>query len=271
MRDPDAPSGAEAAVAYALSAAGTMLWVGCVIPAGRLAEGGVFDDRATPMGRSAILLVPGLLLLILGPVSALIARGVNGRRGVLAATDTFVCMYASIAITLRGRGQGATFWALTSAMGVLGLLSLLETVRYARAGARGRAPPHIRGLRLALAILILLMPSWFLVEEGRELASLLSPFAFVALSAAGEKFSTSSRALRRVAAFQHLLVAAHLFIALRYTVFDGEPAFEKIGHAGYAVVAGSALLAGLALVQVAMFLRPAGRSEPALPATAAVA
>src|SRR6188474_1311636 len=96
MREPAGPSGVEAAVAYALSGAGTMLWVGCVLPAGKLLDAGLLEDLATPMYRQSILLVPGLLLLILGPVSAVISRGINGRRGVLAATDTFVCLYASI-------------------------------------------------------------------------------------------------------------------------------------------------------------------------------
>jgi hypothetical protein len=248
--DPEAPSRVEAAVAYALSSAGTLLWVGCVLPAGRLEGVGLLSDHATPLYREAVLLVPALLLLILGSTLLLLTRGVVGMRGALAAIDTFVCLYAAVALDVCFPCQGTTFWVLTGLLALLGALSAIETARYLRAGARGLPAPTLAGARLALALLVLLAPARLLVQDGTELASLLAPFGFVAFSAAGSRIARTVRGLRVVGGVLLAAIAAHLFVTIRFTVFDAPPRFTSVGPAGWAVTVGAGVLVALATVGV---------------------
>ena len=83
------PSKSFSALAYALAAAGTFLWVGCVLPSGSLLEASDKTDAATPMFRQAHMLVPTLLLLVLLPArggalqaASGIARSARRRRHV---------------------------------------------------------------------------------------------------------------------------------------------------------------------------------------------
>jgi hypothetical protein len=242
-------------VAYAVAAVGTMLWVACVIPAGALQDPALLEDWSTPMHRAAILIVPALLLLIAGPVGVTLSRGAVGKRGVLAATDTFVCLYAAVAVAVEGAGTSLTYWTLAALMLFLGVLSLVEVLRYARAAARGAPAPRVAGVRLAVALLVLLMPSWFLVEDGRELASLLVPFAFVAVSAGGARLARTSQGLRLTAGILHTAMAAHLLVTLRYQLFDAEPRFSSVAPPGFAVLGASAVLLLLAIAHVGVLLR----------------
>src|SRR5687767_13418696 len=110
--------------AYAISAAATMLWVGCVLPAGHLADASLLEDFRTPIHRTPVLLVPALLLLIVAPVAVTIARTTVGLRAILASTDAFVCIYAAVALWALEPCQGVMFRVLDGALVVLGLLSI---------------------------------------------------------------------------------------------------------------------------------------------------
>ena len=58
-----APSRLASFLAYALSGATTLLWVGCAIPSGPLVVASAISDAATPLHRESLKLVPALLLL----------------------------------------------------------------------------------------------------------------------------------------------------------------------------------------------------------------
>jgi CDP-diglyceride synthetase len=140
-----------------------------------------------------------------------------------------------------------TAWILVGLMFALAALAVLDAVailRAPRAGRRGSA-----GLRLALSLLVLLTPAWLLVQSHRELASLLVPFGFVALSAATESAARTERSLRRTAALLQFLIAAHLFVTLRYTIFENQPAVRDMGAFGTATLAIAVLAALLALLR----------------------
>ena len=47
--DPYLPTPRGRAIAYAISMLGTLLWAGCVLPAGRIADG-FLEDLSTPWG-----------------------------------------------------------------------------------------------------------------------------------------------------------------------------------------------------------------------------
>ena len=102
---PDAsPGRIETSLAYAGAALSSLVWVGCVVPGVRVPVGEP-DDAWTPMGLNPLLLVPALLVLVAGPVAAVLARGVAAHRSLLAAGDAFPPR--SIASTL-------TVWLLSA-------------------------------------------------------------------------------------------------------------------------------------------------------------
>lgn len=214
----------------------TLLWVGCVVPAGTLAADGLLEDAATPMHREAVLLVPALLLLTVLPVGFTLSRREEGVMTVLASTDAFVALYAGIALLVRQpvtSPAAVTAVALLFGLGALSILEALRAVRAARDDAV-RVPGSLRGARLALCVLVLMVPATFLLEEGTERASWLGPFLFVAVSAAGVSFARSGRGLRLTAALLQLLLAVHVAITLRWTLLeaDGDHAIAVLGLPG---------------------------------------
>lgn len=294
----DPPTRTGATLAYAISALTTLLWLGCVLPAGRLA-GQVQDDlAATPMQREKWLLVPALLLLIIGPTGFVLSRTRAGRLSVLAGMDAFVALYAGLwfaqsvevrlwpalgllvvvllflvasmlprfrpgLVVLLGVGAGALagLLALRSAgplgAGLLaayvavGLLSTYEAARVLRAGPDRGIAPSLRGVRLAVCTLALLAPAWLFIflQDGRDMGSFVAPFAFIAVSAAGATLTRAPLGLRLTGAILQVVLAAHVLITLRYTVFDAEPRLADLNPVGRATLALAALIALLALLQ----------------------
>jgi hypothetical protein len=238
-----------------------------VLPAGTLRDPSLIDDAATPVHRAAVLLVPALLLLVIGPVGTTLTRGLVPLRAVLAATDALVCIYAAIAVPAEIGVRGVTAGILVALMGVLALLSVADAVQILR--VRRTAGRGSTSLRLALSLLVLLTPSWFLVQSDRELASLLAPFGYVALSAAAESAARSERALRRTAALLQTVVAAHFLIALRYTIEEETPAIREVGAFGRTTLVLAGVVLGLAVLRL-LALRRRG-SSPAPRATVAAA
>jgi hypothetical protein len=260
---PDAPRRIEAVSAYAVAVLATLVWVGCVLPAGEVpGVSPLGDDSATPIHREAWLLVPALVLLVLVPVGMVLAPSKTGRLAILAATDGFVCLFAGLALTFR-RGlpeavtlQGNTVRVLVLLMYLVAVLSVIELWDLLLGGGR-RGTWASKGLRLALALLALVLPAGLLVEQGQERASLLAPFLFVALSAGGARLSRTGRGLLRTGSVLHLALAAHVLITIRWTIFASPPPIAPVGLIGWVTLAGAAALASAALVQaVVLFAGP---------------
>jgi hypothetical protein len=264
----ETPTRLEAFSAYTLSALTTLLWIGCVLPAGPLTHpelGG--SDAAVPLHREALLLVPALLLLVLVPTGCTLARRFHGMRSVLAGTDCFVATYAAVAL-------GITLWQLAGQhwsrldlpslialllMLTLGAMSGIEAWRQARGPARRPVPRVFAGARLALCLLVLIVPGHLLLHPNVERASLLAPFLFVAVSAGGAALSRGLRGLRRTAAVLQVLLAAHVFITLRYTMFGRDdppvaPSIMGVELPGQITLALAAAVVTLAGIQVLLLL-----------------
>jgi hypothetical protein len=264
----ETPTRLEAFTAYSLSAITTQLWIGCVLPAGPLTHpeaGG--PDAAVPLHREAILLVPALLLLVLVPTGCTLARRFHGMRSVLAGTDSFIALYTAIALAVA-------LWQLTggdwhrldvpSSAAVLLLLLLaamsgFEAWRHARGNHPRPVPPLFVGARLALCLLVLVVPGHLLLHPHVERASLLAPFLFIAVSAAGAGMARSVRGLRRTAAILQLLLAAHVFITLRYTMFTRDdpplaPSIMGVELPGQVTLALAAVIAAVAGLQLLLLL-----------------
>ena len=64
----------------------------------------------------------------------------------------------------------------------------------------------------------------------------------------------------------HLVLAAHVFVTIRYTIFAAEPTIAEVGVAGWALLGGSILVVLLALagVAVAFFSRPPDAADEAM-------
>jgi hypothetical protein len=105
-------------------------------------------------------------------------------------------------------------------------------------------------VRLAIATMVLLMPSWLLVQRGCELASILAPFAFVAMSAAGVRIARTQKGVRLAAALLHLAIAAHLVVTLRYTIYAAQPRFARVEGGGHAALAAAGVVLALAAAHV---------------------
>lgn len=265
------PTRTQAVLAYCLSAATTLIWIACVIPAGVLADPSLLDELATPMHREAILLVPALLLLIALPVGFTLSRREEGLIAVLSSTDAFVAFYAGIALTLSHPITGVPAFVAVGLLFVLGSLSSLEAWRAARAGRdeERTVPQGLRGARLALCVLVLMIPADFLLEDGAELASWLGPFVFVALSAAGVRLSRTGHGLRFTASMLQLLIAIHVIVTISYTLdAPGPDAIARLHLPGHLARGLSFFVAGIALLQCLALLRRPKQVAPAAPSDA---
>nr|MDJ0522741.1 hypothetical protein [Planctomycetota bacterium] len=187
MSPHEAPTRLEALLAYALSALTTLLWVACVLPAGELAEVGATSDDAVPLHRAAILLVPALLLLIATPVGCTLARRERGMRALLATTDAFVAFYVALALWAEGMVVDASTTVGVLLLLLVGSLSLLETFRAVQVRDDRLGPPLVlAGARLAICVLVLVVPS-YLLRFGADRGSLLAPFFLIAVGAGGAR------------------------------------------------------------------------------------
>jgi hypothetical protein len=268
---PQAPSRLEALSAYALSAVTTLLWVGCVLPSGTPAAAGGGDDAATPLHRESLLLVPALLLMVLVPVGCALSRRIRGMRAVLASTDAFVVMYAAVALwATSARDEGDTSYVALDApslvaiglLVLLGALSAVEVWRCTRPHDREVPLTWLSGLRLAICLLVLIVPLQILMKPDLERASLLAPFLFVAISAGGARLARDMRGLRRTAALLQVLLAAHVLVTLRFTIHRADPTLSQTNVAGRVTLGLAVAALALATVQLLLVLRrrraPAG-------------
>jgi hypothetical protein len=260
--------------AYLLSALATLFWVAAALPAGKLRGGAFADDAATPLARQAWMLVPALVLLVLGPVAMTLTAVRQGQLMLLAVTDAFLALYAGLALLLRPgipdpmEPRGLAGYALTAGLLLLGTLSVLETRRL-MLGRLGPPKFGLSGLRLALCLLVLLVPASWLFVSGHELASLLAPYVYLAVSAGGARFAQTARGLAFTAALLHLGLAAHVLVTLRFSLAHEQPRIAVLGGAGQVAHAFAWGLLGLALLQVLAWVpwphravAPPGRPEP---------
>ena len=252
------PSRPSALIAYALSAATTLLWVGCVLPAGRRSPGEHYGDATTPFFREGLLMVPAVLLLVLLPVGGVLTRRFRGGLALLASTDAFIALYAAAAILIAAR-RDETSWVASGLLFILGALSIWETVRATRATHRPQSV-WTRGLRLAICLLVLMVPANFLIKSNVERASLLAPFLVIGVSAAGAHLAQTISALRFTSAVIQVALAAHLAIALRYTIFRSEPAIESLSIFGWVTSVLAWVVVGLAVLQALAISRERRRA-----------
>lgn len=262
MTDSPIPAGrAVGWAAYALSSLSALLWVAAVLPAGRLVNAADRSDLGTPIHREALLLVPALLLLLLLPVGMTLARRLQGAQTVLAATDAFVAIYAAIVLWKLGGPRDVARPVFTVLLAALGAISLLEVRRCIRSPARPLAWPLLRGLRLAICVVVLMTPTRFLLQEAKERASLLAPFGLIALGAAGSLLARRTETLRAVSALAQLALALHVYVTVRYTLEDRAPPIAHVGPAGRIALMLAAALVVVAAIQ-ALLLLLAWRRSP---------
>jgi hypothetical protein len=257
---PAAPSRAAAWTGYALAGLTTIRWVFCALPSGVPEGGSLRDDAGTPLFREPWALVPVLVLLVMAPAAVALTHARLGRLMILAATDAVVSLYAAAVLTVRPgmlsslRVEPGAPLALLVALYALGAFSLLETRRLAR-GEMGPPAFHLGGLRLALCLLVLVLPAGSLLEPGQDRALLLAPFLLVALSAGGARLARSAEGLGLTAALVHLALAGHLVVTLRYTIERASPLITDLRLPGrvtldlaWIILALAALQAGVHLV-----------------------
>ena len=270
--DEPLPTRSETVLAYACAALSSLVWMGGVIP-GTWAAGDVGpDDRWTPLARGAPLLLPALMLLIAGPISAVLCRGPTALRALLAAGDAYVTGVMAVALWATHDKDPAVLIAIVF-LAVICLFALRDAFVVVKDGAADAAwaagdpaaPPasfRTTDVRLALSMLVLLTPAQLFAEPHRERASLLAPFAYVAISALGSRFSTTERSLRLAGAVLVSLVASHLVVAVRYVLDEGEGAGRRWTWAGTTtfLLACAVLIVSLARVIVVL------RGPPGLPA-----
>lgn len=273
---PPAPARAAAWSGYALAGLATLLWVGCSLPSGVPQGGSLLDDAGTPLYREPWVLVPALVLLVVGPAAVALTPGRLGRLMILAATDTFVTLFAALVLTAAPGGWAAFTigsgggLALLLALYVLGTLSALE----ARRLVLGRTGPPgfgLGGARLALCLLVLALPSQMLLVAGQERALLLAPFLLVAVSAGGARVSRSREGLGLTAALLHLGLAAEVLVTLRYTVLRAAPRITDVRLPGRLTLDLAWGLVALAGVQALAHLVPLLRSLRRAPAATSAA
>lgn len=255
----DLPSPRETSLAYGTTGLASLAWIACVIPGTVLLDPSVPEDFATPMTRGALLILPALLLLITGPIAVLLASRPESMRSLLAAGDAFVTLFAA-GVFLHGRNGDLSRLVAALALVGLAVVAIRDAVLPARAGpATADAPgPAGGGLRLALASFALLMPTSLLMTGSRERASLLAPFAWVAISALGSRIARGAAGLRLTAAVLLAGVSAHLAVAVRYAVEEGEPAtssWRAAGLVAFGLAAAAFLVTTLWAIGLALRLR----------------
>jgi hypothetical protein len=242
----DLPSPRETSLAYGTTGLAALVWIACVVPGVVLADATLADDLATPMARGALLILPALLLLITGPIAVLISGRPETLRSLLASGDAFVALFSAGVMLHARRGDTSR---LVAAIGLLVLFAVAvrDAIRPAFAAPSPDGAPLRRGggLRLALALAALLMPASLLTRNSGERASLLAPFAYVALSALGSWLARGVIGLRLTAALLLVGVSAHLAIAIRYAIEDAAPPYER-----WTIAGGAAF--GFALVTLAV-------------------
>ena len=262
MSEREAPTRGEGFVAYVLSALTTLLWVGCVLPAGDPVMAGQGSDASTPVHRDAILLVPALLLLIIMPVGCTLAVRPRGMRAVLAGVDALVAFYVAIALVVVGFVGDAPSLIAVVTLFALGGMAMLEVIRYTTSTDEAYDQSALCGARLALSLLVLILPLHIVMHPEVERASLLAPFVFIAVSAGGSRIARHMRGLRRTAAVLQLLLAVHLLITLRYTMFRTDPAIEELYLSGKATLALVSVVVIVALGQLLLYFRRIPDAEP---------
>lgn len=252
-----------AGAAYLLTAATTFLWVACVLPAGPAQILQDHRDATTPMHREAVLLVPALVLLVLLPVGMTLARRRRGALAVLASTDAFVAIYAGLALGSSPTRDDPAARVLLGVLLLLGALSALEAWRCTRPEGRRILWPPLKGLRLAICLVVLMTPPDLLLSDQRERASLLAPFFLVTLGAGGALIVRTLHGLRAVSGLTQLLLAAHVVVTLRLTLQEGDPRLAGLGLAGRAAFALGISVGVVAVAQWVLLLRDTRR--PAAP------
>jgi hypothetical protein len=249
------PSRLESWAAYSLSALTMLVWVGCVVPAGPIPGAAPGGDLATPIHREAILLVPALLLLVLLPASCTLSRRRRGMRAVLASTDAFVTGYAATALWAHGFMRDIPSLVAVILLFSLSGLSGLEAWRCNRATDGTMRQSRFTGTRLAVCLLALILPLHLLLHPDAERASLLAPFFFVAVSAGGVSLARDLRGFRRAAAVLQLVIATHMLVTLRYTMFRATPSLSQVEMPGQVTLGLATGVLGLAVVQLLLLSR----------------
>src|SRR5262245_41904709 len=272
-RNDAVPGRAETVLAYATAALASLVWVGCVAPAIRVDGIGREDDALTPMARGALLLLPALLLLIPGPVASLLTRGPSAHRALLACGDAFVALWTGGAVWAVGAHGGATTVIVIVLFLIAGLAVRDAVLGLSAGGETGEEdtpppPPRYGDLRLMISLLALLTPVSLVTVGGQERASLLAPFAYVAVSSLGSRGSDGERGLRLTAATLHALVAAHLVVALRYVIVEVEPEPRSWTWPGCVTMALAVVVLLTAVSRVAVLVAMKSSPRPATEAAA---
>ncbi len=265
---PDLPSRAETVVAYAAATLASLVWVGTVLPGVRLSPPGMADDESAPMVRASFLLIPALLLLVAGPVTTLLARGFAGMRSLLAAGTAFVALYSGGSFAASGSKDPVMLVAagVLLAIGLLAVRDVVAVLRQApvvaedsaaEAAAEGATPkpaPSV-DLRLALSLLALLAPAWFVAQAGGARGSLMAPFVYLTASALGERFALRPAALRFTAAVLMALLAAHTFAALRWALARDGEGMDRWTWCGWTTLALSVAVFGANVLWAFLIMR----------------
>jgi hypothetical protein len=238
VSSPAATARAATWFGYTVAGVATLVWIFCALPAGVVVGGASADDLGTPFFRERWVLVPALVLLVVCPAGVALTAQRSARLMILAATDAFLTLYAAFVLSARlGLPEAFHFergvpLVLLIALYLLAVLSVLETRRLVQGRTTPVAKP-LSGVRLALCLLVLVVPAGPFLVTGQERATLLAPFLFVALSAGGVRLSKGPAGLGLTAALLHLTLAIHVLVTLRYTIYRSPPFIPEVALAGH--------------------------------------
>ena len=271
MAPPDDPAGPlELRLAYAGATLASLVWVGCVLPGAVLLDPATSPDAATPMARGPLLLLPALLLLVSGPVGTTLARGGTALKALLSSGEAFVTLFVTGAVWRAGMRDPAVL-AASGVFFLLGCFAFADTVLTLRAvpatdaagvTLNGAKPWFARpDVRLAAAVLALVVPTSLISSPGHERASLLLPFVYVAISSFGCRYASTERGLRLVASILLVLVAAHLVVTIRFLLVDGSPAAGRWTWSGLTTFALALGVLAAASARVGLLCRDAWRTR----------